>query len=140
MNMHNERRDERRIVFGAVKNAANDLSRDRKTHGGLAANGRKVADEWPLDLVMLKEDDRNEKTDEELDRQRYIIKGQIRECTRNLAHVLLVERRLFEGESVSALARELGVKQGTAHSAVRRARLYLGLSGVDPADFDPTRL
>ncbi len=134
----NERRDERRIVFGAVKNAKNHLWRDRMTHGGLIANGRTVADKWPLEEVIQKEDAPNERDDEVVARQRAIIKSQIRECVRKPNHVELVERRLFQCERVSHLARELGIKEGTAYCAVRRARRYLGLPESDPSYSDPS--
>ena len=115
------------VVFGELKNTRLESRRQRMTRFGLARNGRTVLDEWPLDLAVPATAAPHEPTSSDLSRQRAIVKSQISEAVQRPEYVELVLRRLFNGESVTSLAQELGIKSGTASSVVRRAKIFLGL-------------
>lgn len=121
------------LFYGTMKFARKEASRRRKTHNGLGRGNRHVVGEFPADVPDRCTDSSHPDVDPEtLELQRTIVKRLIREHTQVTWRVELIERRLFNGETIEDLAACYGIAPRTAASIVSRARTFLGFRERKP--------
>jgi len=118
------------IVFASIKFARLRARYQAATRFGLASNARHVIDEYPDDLVAVADPPTEEADSPCSSRRSEIVEAYICEFTSNLVNRELIRRALFNGESVSSLANELGINQATARSAMHRAKKFLGIDSL----------
>ncbi len=115
------------VILGMLKFARWDDIRER---GGRALGGatRREIDVSPADLPARGEGPAEEIAAREERRLQYrLILQKLHAHTKNRQHRRLLVRRLLRGESITAIAKSLGLTDTNARTVVMRAKKHLGL-------------
>ena len=115
------------VIYGNLKHSQRDSNRRKHTPLGFTGKGITVVDFEPFDMDTS---DRapDPKCDDDMNRKRSIVMRELRDHLKQPHHVDLVVRRLFQGERIVDIAKELDVSYSNARSIVHRARAHLGLT------------